>query len=219
MQLNVDYSVEKDTRTYVDLVYSFKAYEHGRQNLKETLLKKLDPQLQEIITAADSEKSAYDGVHAYLEKYQQNNIEKIEKNINRLKAEWALVGETLIKSLEFLYQNKFPFEKVTAYLTTNYIFPYSYEQRYFYANIEYLMPQLGTAKHELNHFMFYYYYPKLKEQLGDEKYELLKESLTFFSNPELKGKPNELPLRELYRSKIWVNMDEAVKAGVVFLVS
>jgi hypothetical protein len=217
MKLIVDYSVEKDTQTYVNFVYSFKAYAHGRQDLKEKLLKKLDPQLQTILTTADSEKSAYDGVYTYLEKYQQDNKEKIESSINKLKEEWSQVGDAIIKHLEFLYQNKFPFEEVTAYLTTNNIFPYNYQQRYFYANIVYLMPQLGTAKHELNHFMFYYYYPKLKEQLGDEKYELLKESLTFFSNPEQRGKPNELPLRELYKSKIWSNLDEAIKAGVAFL--
>jgi len=218
MQLNVEYSVEKDTETYTNLVYTFKAYEHGRQNPKEALLKRLDPQLQNIITSADSEKTAYDGIYSYLEKNCQNNNEKIEKYITRLKDEWVMVGDTIINSLEFLYQNKFPFEKVTVYLTTNNIFPYSYENKYFYANLEYLMPQLGTAKHELNHFMFYYYYPKLKEQLSDEKYELLKESLTFFSNPEQRGKPNELPLRELYKSKIWKNMDEAVNAGVEFLI-
>jgi len=56
------------------------------------------------------------------------------------------------------------------------------------------------------------------ETLGKERYELLKESLTFFSNPEQGGKPNEKPLRELFLSKVWGSLDEAIVAGTELLL-
>ena len=68
--------------------------------------------------------------------------------------------------------------------------PYNYEERWFMtgrnSSIE---GHLRTARHELNHFMFYYYFPELKNKLGVEKYEILKEALAIFTNPEGNDKP------------------------------
>lgn len=219
MQLEIKYSTEKDASVYVNYVYKFKGYEHGRENVNNNLLKKLDPGMQKIITSAENEEEVYEKVLKYLTNSYEKNKDNYEKSIMQFQTEWGEVGANVIKFLEFLYQKPFPFEKVTAYLTTNYIFPYNYNERYFYASIRYLLNQLQTTKHELNHFMFYHYYPELRETLGEEKYELLKESLSFFSNPTQKGKPNEAPLRDLYRSKIWKNMDEAISEGKELLLS
>lgn len=51
---------------------------------------------------------------------------------------------------------------------------------------------LNTTKHELNHFMFYYYYQeKLRKQsLSEEKIEKLKEALAILTNPEGNNKPD-----------------------------
>lgn len=73
--------------------------------------------------------------------------------------------------------------------------------------------------HELNHFMFYRYYLKLRDKLGIEKFELLKESITLFTNPEREGKPDEAPLRRLFMGKSYKNMDEAIKDGATYLLS
>ena len=218
MKLLVKYSLEKDARTYVDFVYTFKAFKHGRDGPKSKLLEKLDLKLQEILINAENAEAVYEQVYNHLKNIYENDPDNIEKGIKRLQDSWENVGDSIIYSLEFLYKKPFPFETITAYLTTNNIFPYSYENRYFFVFYKFLMPQLGTAKHELNHFMFYYYYPELLETLGKERYELLKESLTFFSNPEQGGKPNEKPLRELFGSKIWSSLDEAVAAGAKYLL-
>jgi len=218
MKLIVDYSLEKDAKTYVDFVYTFKALKHGRKDPKSKLFEKLDPKLQNIIKNAKDEGMAYEQVFNHLKSIYDNEPSKINNSIKRLHDAWREVGNNIIRSLEFLYQKPFPFETVTAYLTTNNIFPYSYKERFFFVNYKFLMPQLGVAKHELNHFMFYYYYPKLMEILGKERYELLKESLTFFSNPEQSGKPNEKPLRELFLSKVWGSLDEAIAAGTELLL-
>ena len=51
-----------------------------------------------------------------------------------------------------------------------------------------------------------------------EKYELLKESLSYFSNLEQRGKPDEKELRKLYASKNWENLNEAIKSGADLLL-
>src|SRR3989304_940746 len=48
---------------------------------------------------------------------------------------------------------------------------------------------------ELNHFMFYYYFGKLRGELGHEKFESLKEALTVFTNPDEEGYPAQRRLR------------------------
>lgn len=55
--------------------------------------------------------------------------------------------------------------------------------------------QLQILTHELNHFMFYYYFGALKERLGKERFESIKEALTVFTNPEEKGYPAQQKLR------------------------
>jgi len=209
MKLEVTYSIEKDAQTYVDYIFNFKFFKHGRVNIQETLLEKLDIPLQSLLKSVENDQEAFCKIRSYLEQTYNSNPTIIKDSAAKLKTMWGKVGDNIIFSLEFLYKKPFPFKFATAYLTTNFIFPYNYEQKYFFVNFKYLSTQLNTIKHELNHFMFYYYYPAGKD-LNLEKYELLKESLSFFSNPEQEGKPNEAPLRDLYKSKIWNSLDEAV---------
>jgi hypothetical protein len=218
LHLDIKYSLEKDAETYVNFVHQFKAFEHGRINPQKEFLERLDPELQSIITKAKDEKSAYREVLDYLTKKYNENPQLIKNSINTLEGRWEAAGSQIIYSLEFLYQKPFPFENVTLYLTTNNVCPYSYEEKYFFANYKYASEQMDVAKHELNHFMFYYYYDSLRNKLDLEKYELLKESLTLFSSPNQTGKPNEGPIREFFTSKIWGNLNEAILAGCEFLL-
>ena len=97
--------------------------------------------------------------------------------------------------------------------------PYSYKDKFIYICLnDTAEKQISVLLHELNHFMFYFYYSDLKDKLGHEKYELLKESLSYFSNPEQEGKPDEKELRNLYASKNWENIDEIIKSTVDFLL-
>jgi len=219
LNLDIKYSVEKDAETYVNFVYQFKALEHGRTNPQKELLERLDPELQTILANTKDEKSAYTDVLVYLTKKDNENPQLIKNSIKTLEDRWNAVGNQIMYSLEFLYKKPFPFEKVTLYLTTNNICPYSYEDRYFFANYRYASEQMDVAKHELNHFMFYFYYESLRNKLDLEKYELLKESLTLFSSPNQTGKPNEGPIRDFFKTKLWVNLDEAILAGCEFLTS
>lgn len=217
VKLDIKYSPEKDAETYANFVYQFKSFEHGRTNFQKELLDRLEPELQTIITGATDEKTAYEGVLDYLTKKNNENPQLMENSIKTLNQRWDAVGNQIIYSLEFLYKKPFPFQNVTLYFTTNSICPYSYEDRYFFANYKYASEQMDVAKHELNHFMFYYYYDSLRNKLDLERFELLKESLTLFSSPNQSGKPNEGPIREFFKSKIWESLDEAILTGCEFL--
>lgn len=218
MNLNVEYSVQKDASTYINFIRNFNSYKHGRDNIQGNLLKNLEPPLREILEHAETDEEALEKINTYLEKAYRDGPDLIEGGISKLRSSWESVGHNIIYNLEFLYQKPFPFESVTVFLTTNNIFPHNYNKRYFYITHKGVSTQLSIIKHELNHFMFYYYYDSLKDRLEDEKYELLKESLTLFSNPDKEGKPNEKELRDLFRSRLWENLDEAINAGAQFLL-
>lgn len=218
MQVYIQYSIQKDVGNYLNGVFEFEHLKHGRENIREDLLVKIDPALRNKIEKSKNKDEAKKFISDFLTGWQKDNYEFIESAIKNLESEWNLVGQETIQRLETLYQKQFPFGKITIYLTSLPLCPYSYKDKYLFVYINNpVEKQIKTILHELNHFMFYFYYPNLKEELGHEKYELLKESLSYFSNPEQKGKPNEKELRELYTSKSWKNIEEIIKNGVELL--
>ena len=218
MKLYIQYSLGKDTENYLNGVFEFKHLKHGRENIREDLLAKIDPVLRNKIEKAVNKEDAQKAIFDFLSKWRKENSKFIESVIKNLKSEWNLSSQETIKKLETLYQKQFLFDKTTIYLTSLPLCPYSYKEKYLFVYLrDSAEKQVKTILHELNHFMFYFYYPELKKKLGHEKYELLKESLSYFSNPGEKGKPNEKGLRELYASKDWKNLDEAIKSGLDFL--
>ncbi len=74
--------------------------------------------------------------------------------------------------------------------------------------------QLQIITHELNHFMFYYYFGELKNELGKEKFESLKEALTIFTNPEEKGYPNQKRIRNQLAKQKVKSIPKIVQSGV-----
>lgn len=66
MKFDVKYSIEKDTETYINFIYNFKSFKHGRKNIQEILLSKLEPTLQEILKSSQNETDASANTYAYL---------------------------------------------------------------------------------------------------------------------------------------------------------
>ena len=66
--------------------------------------------------------------------------------------------------------------------------------------------------------MFHRYYLHLEEEMGDEKWNILKESMTFFTEPNSSGYPAEKEFRNLYLSKKWKNIDEIIEVGKALLL-
>jgi hypothetical protein len=215
MKLEISYSAEKDLENYLNSVVDFKYLKHGRENIQKELLSKLPENLQNIILQVAEKDKISSDILKYLNDQATSNPQLIEDKINKLRSSWDKVGKQVIANLEFIFNKKFPFDLITVYFTTVPICPYNYQKKYFYIHSgATVQNQLRITEHELNHFMFYFYYSDLKNKLDKEKLELLKESLTFFTNPEQAGKPNEKPLRDLYLSKNWLSLEEAIMAGV-----
>ena len=217
MKFTAEYSIEKDIENHLDYGYEFKGMEKGRDNPREGLLASMEDEKANLLRSSKSREEAYSKIKSYLENPDKNNIDELNENAERLNAQWEYLGQNLIKFLEFIYQKPFPFDTIKAYLTTHRNYPYSYTDKYFYVPSKFVNPQMNTCLHELNHWMFYYYYPDLWEDIGEEKYDILKESLTFFTNPTRGWYPKEESLRILYASRIWSSMDEALQEGIKLL--
>ncbi|MDP3764061.1 MAG: hypothetical protein Q8Q95_00360 [bacterium] len=220
MNLKITYSIEKDTKNHLDGVFEFKHLKHGRENIREKLLSQLDSKLRKEIENSKNKEDAGVRIKTFLNEWEIKNHQKIENVIKNLENKWEEKGGLVLQKLENLYKKEFPFDNITIYLTSLSLCPYSYKDKFIYIYLnDTPEKQIKVLLHELNHFMFYFYYLNLKDKLGYEKYELLKESLSYFSNPEQKGKPNEKGLRNLYASKQWGSIDEVIKEGKDFLLN
>ena len=49
MHILIEYSIKKDTENYLGGVFEFKHLKHGRENIREDLLAKIDPILRNKI--------------------------------------------------------------------------------------------------------------------------------------------------------------------------
>ncbi len=114
----------------------------------------------------------------------------------KLELAWKNEGSRIEDQLQKLYERKVPFKLIKIYLSSLPICPYNFEKRWIMVFGETTIKrQLQILTHELNHFMFYYYFGALKERLGKERFESIKEALTVFTNPEEKGYPAQQKLR------------------------
>jgi len=75
---------------------------------------------------------------------------------------------------------------------------------------------INIAKHELNHFMFYFYYlDKLKQQkVPQEKREKLKEALAIFTNLEGNNKPDIMELESYLKTLNGRSMEEIINLAL-----
>jgi hypothetical protein len=220
MKLKVIYDPAYDAENYVRAIFDKAFLAHGREHMQQNLLSSISSEgIKQALTKSTEHKVALERVTAILTKQYRSEPDVLEKQQKLLQAAWKELGAQIIQQLVFLYQKPFPFHAVTAYLTTLELCPYNYQKRHIYirANVP-AQQQLRILSHELNHFMFYYYYSAMSKKLGREKFELLKESLALFTNPEQSGKPNEKPLRKLYTSKKYQNLDGAIQDGFKYLL-
>lgn len=207
----VKYSLEKDIWNHLNSNWQFHYRKHGRKNIQKKLLQFYPEEYRRNLAQAKTEKKARAVIKDFLISLPQSFQEKtviiakgVEKVLNENKKE-------IITSLEKVYGKPFPFKKIIVYLTTGNIFPYNYQERWFMTGRNSSFDRhIRIAKHELNHFMFYYYYPHLRHKLGTEKFELLKEALVIFTNPEGNDKPSVKKLEEHLKTLAGNPMDEII---------
>lgn len=217
MKLITKYSPELDAENYLRAIFDMAYLPHGRADMKEKLIGQIPyPEIKRIFLEQTNRDEILNTCVRILRENQERD--KLNEKALLLAEIWDKIGKQVIFQLESLYKIDWPFPEVKVNLTTIPICPYDFKAREIFVHAQPSpQAQLRILSHELNHFMFYWVYSKeWLEKLGQEKFELLKESVTIFTNPEQAGKPNELPLRELYKSKKIRTIDEAVNVGVEY---
>jgi len=213
MKFLVDYSLQKDIQNYLNAGWKFTYHKHGRENIQQRLLENFPQDFKIKLLEAKSKDVAENTVKKFLDS-RPENFKRITNLVIKV-CQLVLDEEkqNIIDLLQKIYQNPFPFEKITVYITTFSISPYSYKDRWFMVTRNNSITGfINTAKHELNHFMFYHYYlDKLTQQkISQEKREKLKEALAIFSNPEGNDKPDIKELESYLKTLNGKPMDEII---------
>lgn len=217
MEFVVKYSIKKDIDNYLCAVWDFRYLRHGRKNIQKKLLKFFPRSFKNALQKSTTKKEASLLIRDYLNFISLKFAPPLEIAIKYLQEVLNNEKDNIIHMLERLYTKPFPFKKIVVFITTLTICPYNYQEKWFMVS-KYgsKSGHLKIVKHELNHFMFYYYFGYLKKELGFEKFESLKEALTVFTNPEEKGYPAQQKLRawlakqnesiqEIIKSNNWKN--------------
>jgi hypothetical protein len=218
MNLTASYDPAKDAENHVRCIFDAAYLAHGREGMREKLLAAVESDEVRSALVGGGERDVM------LVKVTEllaaaPGRDKLGDAAWRLEKTWATRGDQVILQLETLFVRDWPFDRVHVDLTTLPICPYNFmEKRIFVRGLAPLEAQLRILAHELNHFLFYHAYADdLAPKLGYEKFELLKESVTVFTNPEHSGKPDEAPLRKLFIEKRVRSLDEAVRIGTDYL--
>lgn len=213
MKFTVQYSKKLDSEIYINWIWNKKFYNYGTDRI-DSAKKFLPSEFVDKLASAKNKKEAEEIVLSYF-KYKFNDSFYFSNEILSKWFEKFLNEEQdlIIKPLEKIYNEKFPFEKINVYLTSFFACPYSYEDLFFMVSKNSsLIYLLTTAKHELNHFMFYFYFQDYleKKKISNEKIECLKEALAVLSNlggNENADKPDVLEIQNFIKE----NRDKSVK--------
>ena len=192
MLFKVSYSLQKDIENYLNSVWKFSYRKFGREKPEDKFLTSYPVVFRKQIRKARSRKEAEKVIYDFLNslpKNFQDLIPVIAKGVEVILNENQ---KEIVNILEKVYGQKFPFKHIKVYLTTAPIFPYNYKELWFMTGRNSSLPKhISTAKHELNHFMFYYYYADelTKQGVSLTKQEKFKEALAILTNPEGNDKP------------------------------
>lgn len=167
MKFQIKYSEKIDVQIYISALY-IQSYLNYGQNRIENAKKYFTPEFVDQVSTAPDEQSARMVIFNYWKQIRQPTF----KVYNKIIIKWytKLLNEEqdlIIKPLEKVYKRKFPFKKITIYLTSYSSSPYNYQQRWFAMNRNNNTWGFITVSiHELNHFMFYYYFYEKLKKLG-----------------------------------------------------
>lgn len=217
MKFLVDYSQEKDIQNYLNAGWRFIYLKYGRENIQERLLQNYPLEFKTKLLEVKTKEAAKKIVKDFLDTHPDNFKHTMELVIKTCQQILDEEKQNIIDLLQKIYQKPFPFDKITVYITTFSINPYNYKDHWFMVNRNSsVVGFINTAKHELNHFMFYYYYlNKLKQQeVSLEKREKLKEALAIFSNPEGNDKPDIKDLESYLKTFSGNTMNEIINLAL-----
>ena len=218
VKFNVLYSEEKDILAYLNALWKSPWVNYGKSHYE--IGKKYLP-----IEFLDSLKNAPSKIEAVkiIKNYWKNIRTSTFTNNSELLSKWFGIflntegSERIIERLEHIYQKKFPFKQINVYLTTFFSYPCNYKEKWFMVSRNSsLLWLLSTSIHELNHFMFYYYYDQnLKKQgLSESQREHLKEALAILTSDDPKenqDKPQVLPIQNFIKENKDKSIDKIIE--------
>ncbi len=167
--------------------------------------------LTDIISASNNTLAELVVLNYWHQNRKPEELNKIIKNAEVLNTYVKSNENKIIKPLENLYQNKFPFGKINIFLTTFYRCPYWYPDWFMCYSDATPEKLIQISLHELNHFMFYFYWRDklIKKGVTEKQIEYLKEALAILTNTdgsENKYKIEVLPIQNFIKE----NKDKSV---------
>lgn len=156
-------------------------WQNENQHIPDFLMKK-------ILESDESEAIKLVEKHFSESNYQEFKEQIIKAEIRSLEAIWRLKEELFFRILEKIttkpiYQKTFP-----CYFTTGFMCPYQTEKKpnWFMVSIWKGIPfWITTICHEILHLQFIHYWQgEITDKIGKEKFEILKELLTFLLDEE-----------------------------------
>lgn len=163
-------------------------------------------ELLEFAAGGDVAEVAGEFIHQYI---SEHNIDT-KRNAKMEQENWNGVSEQFEKIAERVFGVNIE-DTITAYLTITGRWPYNIGQKYFFVSAKASNNNV-TAMHELWHFYTYAAFGKYEKDVGPQKYNEIKESLTVLLNMEAahimggeadEGYPQHKELRSSI-SKMWV---------------
>jgi hypothetical protein len=218
VKFNVSYSEEKDISNYLNALWKSPWTDYGKSHY-EIGKKYLSIEYLDSLKNAPSKIKAVKIIKNYWKNTRSstftNDIELLSKWFGNILNEEG--GTRIIKTLENAYQRKFPFKQINVYLTTLFSCPYNYEEKWFMVGRNSsLLWLLSTSLHELNHFMFYYYFNQNLENQGfsQSQREHLKEALAILTSDDSKEnqeKPQVLPIQNFIKENKDKSIDKIIE--------
>ncbi len=218
VKFNVSYSEEKDISNYLNALWKSPWTDYGKSHY-EIGKKYLSIEYLDSLKNAPSKIKAVKIIKNYWKNTRSstftNDIELLSKWFGNILNEEG--GTRIIKTLENAYQRKFPFKQINVYLTTLFSCPYNYEEKWFMVGRNSsLLWLLSTSLHELNHFMFYYYFNQNLENQGfsQSQREHLKEALAILTSDDSKEnqeKPQVIPIQNFIKENKDRSIDKIIE--------
>lgn len=219
-KFTVLYSEEKDLQTYLNL-WNQKWLNYG-QDRYELAKKHFPVEFLDNLKNASDQKNAKEVINNYWQQTRSKTFDQGSDMICKWFSRFLFEEQDQITGrLERLYGQKFPFSDITVYLNTYFSNPYNYEKLYYMVSrTANFWGLIGTSTHELNHFMFYFYF---KDSLEKQNYsntaiEHLKEAFAVLTsnNPSSENaeKIDVLPLQDF----VYQNKDKPVEEIIELVI-
>jgi hypothetical protein len=168
----------------------------------------LPPKVKEAIKGKSLKEAEKALEKYYKDAYASQIIEIFREAIAKA---WKSIEKEYFRRLQKITGKKLSLKKATAYMTIAPRCPYDKKEKWFMVNAFGTIPAgLKTIGHELMHFHFFeHYWEDIEKQIGFEKTNDLKESLTVLLNLEFRdlwvkrdeGYPKHEELREFISSQ------------------